>query len=148
MKFAIIYKSRGCNTEKVAKAMGNELGIGTINIDEVHTLPDADVLFIGFAIYNKKPDETLLKYLDNLPANSYRGAVLFSTSCFKVDYSELIENTLRAKNIGVYPRHFLCRGKWLMFAKGRPNEKDLKRAASFAKGVTMELDRAAKASSK
>lgn len=144
MKYSVIYKSRRGNTEKVAKAIGNELGVGTIDIDSSHTLPDADILFIGFGIYGGKVDESLIHYLNNLPANSYRGAVLFCTSFLKVDRCELVENMLRSKNIGVYPKHFLCRGRAFFFAKDRPNERDLKRAASFARNVMLELNRASK----
>ena len=132
---SVIYQTRSHHTETVAKAIADEIGTEPIDISVPHTLPETDLLFIGMGIYGGKPDYPLLDYLDQLPVNRIKGAALFSTCASGNDRTELAARLLEHKGITVYPRRFICRGRFLVFAKGHPDDEDCENAAAFARTV-------------
>lgn len=119
----------------IANAIAQEVGTEAIDISIPHTLSETDLLFIGMGIYGGKPDYPLLDYLDQLPVNKIRGAALFSTCASGNDRTELAVRMLTHKGITVYPRRFICKGRYLFFAKGHPDEEDCMNAAAFARTV-------------
>ncbi len=135
MKINIIYNSKTGHTYKLAKALGEVLGIEPIDICEPHVLNETDLLFVGTGIYSGKPSQELLTYLNNLPNNQIKGAAIFSSSATKVDRTELVVNVLRQKGIEVLNTRFHCYGQFLFFKWGHPNAEDLKKIKEFAKLV-------------
>ena len=131
----IIYHSRGGNTMKVADAMAEVCGIEAIDITTPHNITSSDLLFIGMGIYAGKPDPILLDYLDQLPVNSILGAALFSTSATGKDHMALAVNLLEHKGIQVYPRHLNLKGQFLFMNKGKPGDKEIRKAQNFAQEV-------------
>lgn len=131
----VIYLSKKGNTEKIAKAIAEVCEVEAIDITEPHALGDTDLLFIGMGVYAGKPDALLLNYLDNLPANSIKGAAIFMTSASGKDYSALVVNLLEHKGITVYPKRLVQKGKFLFMNRKRPNPTDLRIAQSFAEEV-------------
>lgn len=131
----VVYYSKKGNTQKVAEAIAEVCGVEAFDIEEPHTIGETDLLFIGMGIYAGKPDQLLLDYLDNLPVNTIRGAALFSTSARGKDSTELVVHLLKHKGITIYPKRLTIKGQFLFFNRGRPNEKDLKKAKNFAKEV-------------
>lgn len=139
MNTNIIYLSNSGNTKKLAEAIGKAINVEPIDISKEHVLPDTDLLFVGTGIYGGKPNEKLIDYIDNLPANKIKGAVIFGTSASGKDNSQLLVNCLRAKNIEVFNQHFFCKGKFWFIAKNHPDARDLDRLSKFAKHIVEKI---------
>ncbi|MCF0109935.1 MAG: hypothetical protein HUJ57_07725 [Erysipelotrichaceae bacterium] len=133
MNIQIIYKTRTGHTRTLANAIGDVVGITPIDITEPHNLGEVDLLIVGTGIYNGKPDQALLNYLDNLPANRIPGAAIFSSSASGEDMTELIVNMLRSKGIEVYSKHFVCKGQRFWQARKHPNDRDIRKIQDFAR---------------
>ncbi len=128
----VLYQSRSGNTRKAAEAIADVCGVEAVNINEPNNISGSDLLFVGMGIYAGKPDSFLLDYLDQLPANTIKGAALFSTSAQGKDQMQLAVNLLEHKGIQIYPRHLLLKGRFLFFNKGKPGEEELRAAREFA----------------
>ena len=79
MKFSVRYQSRGGNTRAVAEVIAETLGVKaepvTVPLDE-----NADILFIGGALYAWRIDKKLKKFIDNIPAEKIGKIAVFGTS--------------------------------------------------------------------
>lgn len=135
MSVNVIYYSRKGHTKMVADAVAKIAEVEAIDITKSHTLGDTDLLFIGTGIYAGKPDQVLLDYIDNLPANMIKGAAIFSTSASGKDRMEMLVNLLEHKGIVVYPRHLCVKGQYFFLAMRHPDINDLKKAHEFAQEV-------------
>ncbi len=135
MNLNVVYMTKKGSTQIIAEAIAQECGTEAYDIRERHQLGPTDLLFVGTGIYENKPDQDLLNYLDNLPVNSIRGAAVFGTSRDKRDHSELIVNLLVHKGITVYPKRFICPCASLFKYRGRPNSVDIVKARAFAREV-------------
>lgn len=131
------------NTMKVAEAMAEILDAeikrpAEVNVDEI---TGYDMIGLGSGIYNRKHHTSLFKLLDKLEVQSGRKVFVFSTSTITATslHKPLIE-ALMKKGFDI-TGEFYCKGFMshsftrLFFGglnKGRPNEKDLKKARNFA----------------
>jgi len=148
MKTLIIYISmHHGNTEKIARAMAEVLNAKLLKPSEVDIdeLSQYDLIGFGSGIYYGRHHKSLLNLIDKLPSLEGKKAFIFFTSgtrkltlineCDKQLKEKLLEKD--SDIIGV----FSCRGfdtygpfKYIGgISKGRPNEKDLEQAKSFAK---------------
>jgi flavodoxin len=145
MKALIIYMSiHHGNTEKIAKAMAEELGAEIRKPGEVEiaSLSAYDLIGFGSGIYFWKHHKALLELADKLPAMR-RKAFIFSTSGQSGPSSHrALKEKLQAKGFEVVGE-FHCKG-WDTWgpnklvgglSKGRPSEKDLEDARAFARGL-------------
>ena len=135
MNVKVISRSRKGHTAMVAEEIAKHCGTEALDITEPHTLGETDLLFIGTGIYNSRPDELLMDYLDQLPVNKIRGAAIFCTAGKGIDATGLLVSILEHKGITVYRQRFCCRGRHLWRSKGHPNEEDLQAAGEFADKV-------------
>lgn len=131
----VIYQSRGRKTQKVMEEVAKVCDVEAMDISEPHTLGEADLLFIGMGTYAGHPDNNLLTYLDNLPANSIKGAAIVCLSATEKDYTHYLVNVLEHKGITIYPVPLLLKGQFFMVARNHPNEEDFEKARAYAKEV-------------
>ena len=127
MNYAVRYYSRSGNTKAVAEAFSNELGVDAISVDNV-SVPaneEADILFIGGALYAYGIDEHLKAYLSDLSSKKIKKAVVFSTSWISKHAIELIKDSLEGAGIEVEKDSFYSRGK--------PGTQALTKAKEFVK---------------
>ncbi len=135
MKIEIRYLSKTGNTEKIAKAIGSELGIEPKTIKE-SVKEDTDLLFLGGAYYGFMIDEELKKFISNL--ENVKKVALFTTSAIMKGVHKEMRKRLKAKGIEVLEEHFYSKGEYKFTNKGRPNEEDLNAAKKFARKVVGE----------
>lgn len=142
----VIYRSvhKG-NTEKIAEAISRSLECEAKDVSELDSgeIKDYDLVGFGSGVYLRSYHSSLLKFIEELPEEMDRDAFLFSTSGFRRipilnNFGKRIGKKLRGKGFEVIGE-FSCRGeedysifKYLNFHRGRPNQKDLKRAGEFA----------------
>lgn len=164
-EYAVIYQSFTGNTEKIAKAVYDAIESESkqiVSIDEMNTIPEAKVYFIGFNIHN---DTCSIEIIDCLEQINGEYVALFS-SCGYVpteEYRKLIEDKIRvwlpdsSECLGLY----VCQGRiqreqrermiksmpdkaeilGRMFEIGdyHPDEIDLCNAAEFSKYVQSKI---------
>ncbi len=148
METLIIYTSiHHKNTEKIARKMANILEAKLLTPDEAdtNTFKEYDLIGFGSGIYHRKFHESLLNFIDKLPTLKNKKAFIFSTSGglrlpYVNDFNRKIKEKLTKKGFDIIGE-FSCRGfntygsfRYIGgISKGRPNEKDFKKAEEFAK---------------
>jgi flavodoxin len=131
----VIYVSRKGNTKKVAEFIARGAGITASALSSGLKLDYTETLFVGGALYAGKIDASLRSFLEKLtPAEVGRVAV-FSTSLGNDTPLKEVKSILEPKKITVLEENFHCKGAFLLFNGGRPNEEDLKKAEDFGKKI-------------
>ena len=143
MKTAIVYVSvHHGNTRKVVQAMAEELSADVFDLMEESSPDLSGYELIGFAsgVFYNGLHEAMKRYLEEISMPGGQKFFLAATcGVAYMDYTRGERKRLERKG-GQYLGSFQCRGfdtfgpfgKIGGIAKGRPNEKDLKRAKSFA----------------
>jgi flavodoxin len=149
MKTLIIYQSiHHGNTEKVAKKIAEVLGADLKKPNEVkpEDLANYDLIGFGSGIYFMKFHVSILNFINALPNMAGKKVFSFCTHGSPFfppgGWNKNFQAMLQAKGFAVVGG-FQCEGfdTWGPFklfgglCKGRPNEKDLDRAAKFAEGL-------------
>lgn len=127
MNIAVRYYSRSGNTEAVAKAIADEAKVPAVSVDrdDAPLKAPVDILFIGGALYAYGLDSHLKEYLKTLKNGDAKKGVIFSTSWISKHSVDLIRKGLSDAGIPVE--------KEVFYVKSKPNEKQLKDAAAFAR---------------
>ncbi len=147
MKTLIICKSiHHGNTQKVAEVIVDVLGAELVKPEEldINTVAEYDLVGFGSGIYYGKHHRDLLNVVDNLPSVGDKRAFIFSTSGIE---GENIKRGHRLIKKKLVDRGFMITGEFSCpgfdtfgllkliggINKGRPDERDLKRAEDFAR---------------
>lgn len=126
------YYTQSGNTEKLAKAIAQELGCPLSKTDS--PLNDSvDVLFLGASLYRFGIEKEVQNFIQTLSPEKVGKVVVFATSCGMETAYGLLKKKLEAQNITVAPENFYCRGKFLAMNKTRPDENDISGVKAFAK---------------
>jgi flavodoxin I len=131
----VFVDSRGGSTRKVAEAIAEELGasVGDLAVP----LPgDAQILFLGSGTYGSAPGIGMMVFVTD---NEFAGrqVALFGTSMSGAGARKMLaalEDALTRKGAKVLGS-FHCRGKVLLFNRGRPDTEDLENAKKFAREI-------------
>jgi flavodoxin len=130
---AIFVDSRGGNTRNVAEAIAGVVGVSVRDLTA--PLPaDPKVLFLGSGTYGGAPGIEMMKFVTD---NVFEGrrVALFGTSMSDAGAQKMIaamEDAMTRKGAMVIGT-FQCRGKFLLFNRGRPDAEDLENAKKFAR---------------
>jgi flavodoxin len=143
LKTLIIYESvHHGNTEKIAKAMAEILKANMVKAKDVSSnmLKDYDLIGFGSGIFYGEMHKNILNLVDKLNEFQDKKAFVFSTSGMgRLNYNNTVKEKLKEKGFNVVGS-FSCRGFDTFgpfklvggIAKGRPNDKDIKKAKDFA----------------
>jgi flavodoxin len=146
MKTLIVYASvHHQNTEKVAKAMAEELGADLVPVGEAQpeTLTAYDLIGFGSGIYGGKFHKTLLQFVKGLPAVTGKQSFIFSTRGAGEGRGHAALKEMLVDRGFSIAGEFSCKG-WdtvgplKLFGginKGRPNAEDVEDARVFARGL-------------
>lgn len=149
MKTLIIIKSvHHMNTEKVAKAMAEELDASIWHPEDVDisSLEEYDMIGFGSGIYHGKHHKALWELAGRLPPAN-KAAFVFSTCGL---WREGFHNSLREILVGKgydIVGEFHCNG-WDTYGplrligglkKGHPDAKDIERAQTFARNLANKM---------
>lgn len=144
MKTLIIYQSiHHQNTEKIAKALADELKADLLKPSAVNSdkIKDYDLLGFGSGIYFFKLHRSILDYAQKIPSLKNKAVFIFSTSGTKVTYRHSDLKEIIKEKGGEIIGEFNCRGydtygllKYIGgIAKNHPDDRDLVNARSFAR---------------
>ena len=133
MNVEVYYYTRTGNTEKLAGAIAEELGVSAKEIG----LPlekKADILFLGSAPYAGKVDSAIRGFIEE-NADKIGVIAVFGSSASGLSTYTKIKEFAEEKGVRVFGKFYNCPGSFLFVHKGRPNDSDLAGAASFARLV-------------
>ena len=131
MKTNIVYSTMTGHSKKVAKAIGNELGIDIINIKSNYQLNDVDLLYIVSGIYGDKSSPNLIEYVKTLNKDQISNVILITLSGAKTTKATEVRELLDNNGIKVL-EEFVCPGGFLCFG-GHPNKEDITNVINFIK---------------
>lgn len=133
MSIAIRYYTRGGNTEKLAKAVEEVVGVQAKTIMEPLT-ERMDVLLLGCSYYAFDMDSEVKKFIaDN--KEKIGKIVLFGTSAMIKSMKKPLAKVLDDLNVNIViaDEEFHCPGSFGLMHKGRPNATDIMNVKEFAK---------------
>lgn len=133
LKIEVRCLSTSGNTEKLAKAIAEEAGVTAKPITE-SIVDEADLLFLGGAVYAFGIDNELKQFILNLDGQVKKMAVFSTTALVKSAFLK-IKKLLDVQKIPVVTEEFHCRGGMKSMQKGRPDENDILLAKEFARAV-------------
>lgn len=79
MNIEVRYLSKSGNTEKIAKAIAEEVGVAAEPITKGIS-KETEILFLGGAVYYAGIDSKLKAFITSLDNNSVKEVVVFSTA--------------------------------------------------------------------
>lgn len=132
MTVRVVYHSRGGNTEKLANAVANAVGVTAEKAAEVSITESVDLLFVGTAVYAGHVDRPLESFLGTLDPALVGRVAVFSSAAGNFNARDQIEGILEKAGVPVIEESFFCRGSFLFANRGRPNADDLAGAGAFA----------------
>jgi len=133
MKFQVIYFSKTGNTKKIAEAIASELGVKAEDVNNAKLNQDG-LIFLGSGKYGNQPGKIMMEFIEDNNFKS-RNVALFGTSgSGKGLEVQEMEKALNAKEACIQGK-FFCRGKFMLFNRGRPNDEDLDEAKKFTKNM-------------
>ncbi len=130
MKIAIRYYSKTGNTQKLAVAIQDVLGVEARRT-VVPLTEDVDILFLGSSVYAGKVDHDVKTFFEKNTAH-IGTIVSFSTAALMTSTYKQIKKLAEDHKIHLCSREFHCKGSLGPIHSGRPSEIDLKEVAAFA----------------
>ena len=131
MRIDVRYYSKNGGTKKLAEAIAKAVGAECKTVDQPLE-KFADVVFLGASVYGGKPDPAVTKFIaDN--ARNIGKIVVFGSACTGKATFPAIKSAAAGQAVKTAEMFFQCKGQWLFFNKGRPNDQDCADAADFAR---------------
>ena len=134
MKVAVRYYTKTGNTEKLAKAVADAVGVKALPISEPITEP-VDILFLGNSYYAFSIDPEVRNFVRSLDSSKVKRIVNFGSAAMLNSTWKKVKAEADQVGIAMDDREFHCKGEFKGLHKGRPNESDLKKAAAFARKI-------------
>ncbi|MDR1972114.1 MAG: flavodoxin [Treponema sp.] len=137
MKVAVRYVTRSGNTKKLADAIGQAAQVPALPV--THPLAEpVDLLFLGGSVYGGGVDSALISFIGGLASGTVKKVAVFSTAAITFSAYPQIKRLLAARGIAVESREYHCRGKFAVFHRNRPDDRDCAAAAKFAADLIQE----------
>ncbi len=137
MKVAVRYYSQTGNTEKLAKAVADAVGVEALTIDHPLT-EDVDVLFLCNSVYYAGAKGKVKDFVKNINVKVGKVVNISSAALLESTYNQM-KGVVEAAGLKMADEEWHCKGQWAKkFHQGRPNADDLKSVAEFAQKVVAE----------
>ncbi|MBR6361528.1 MAG: flavodoxin [Clostridia bacterium] len=131
MKIAVRYYTKTGNTERLAKAVAEAVGVKAepigVPVDE-----EFDILFLGNSYYAFNIDPEVREFIHSLDKNKVGRIINFGSAAMLNSTWKKVKAEADKAGIPMDNREFHCKGEFKGLHKGRPNASDLKAAADFA----------------
>lgn len=131
MKVAVRYYTKSGNTKKLALAIAEAVGAEAKDVSSPLT-EDVDILFLGSSVYAAGVDASVKEFISGIDVKVGK-VVNFSTAAILKSTYNQIKKLLDKKNIPLADEEYYCKGSFGLLHRGKPDDKDLKEAAEFAK---------------
>jgi flavodoxin len=139
MKIAVRYQSRGGNTKAVAQIIAQAFETEALTVKnpiEEYT----EILFLGGGEYSRRMDNSLLRFIRQLPPDKVGKIISFSTAGFTDNALKQIRKEAAQKGIAVSKQELLVRmllrgHTMLGLEGGKLSEKQRKKVHDFINGI-------------
>lgn len=130
---AVRYYTRTGNTEKLAKAVQEAIGVEAKSVSEP-LAEKVDTLLLGCSYYAFDMDPAVKKFIEE-NQDKIGKIVLFGTSALIKSMKKPLTKLIRGigADILIAEEEFHCPGAFGPMHKGRPNEGDIAAVRNFAK---------------
>lgn len=133
MNISVRYYTRSGNTEKLAVAIGEAVGVEVQQVN-VPLEEKADILFLGCSYYAFDVDDAVKEFILSNKENIGK-IVCFGTSAMMGSTIKLVKKVADEAGVPVANEEFHCYGSFGPMHKGRPNDNDIANAVTFAKNI-------------
>ena len=134
MKAAVRYYTKTGNTQRLAQAIADAVGVEALPISSPVTEP-VDVLFLGNSYYAFSIDPEVREFIRSLDKELVGRIVNFGSAAMLNSTWKKVRAEADKVGIAMEEREFHCKGEFKGLHKGRPNEDDCKAAAEFARSI-------------
>lgn len=133
MKYAVIYKSKR-NNKKLARAIGDAIGVTPQELASFDANQEVDVLFFGASIYGGGVSPDVITSLEKFKPEKIKKVILFSASGFGTNQYQTLIDKFQDQGIAVEQEVYTCLGRAFFFKNhNHPNTEEINGAASFAR---------------
>ncbi|MBQ6362354.1 MAG: flavodoxin [Lachnospiraceae bacterium] len=134
MKIAVRYYTRTGSTKRLAEAIGQAIGVEALPIS-VPLAEPVDILFLGSSFYTFDIDHEVRDFIRGLDKNKVGKIVNFGTAVIMASTFKKVKEEADKVGIRMDKREFHCKGEYKDIYTGKPDQKDLDKAAAFAKTI-------------
>ena len=134
MKYAVRFYTKTGNTKRLAEAVAKELGVEALPVSEPVTEP-VDILFLGNSYYAFSIDPEVRSFVASLSKDKVGKIVNFGSAAMLNSTWKKVKAEADKVGISMDEREFHCKGEFKGIHKGKPDEKDMKAAAEFARNI-------------
>ncbi|MCR4963729.1 MAG: flavodoxin [Firmicutes bacterium] len=134
MKIAVRYYTKTGNTERLAEAIANAVGVEALPIS-IPVMETVDVLFLGNSYYAFSIDPEVRDFIRSLDKDKVGKIVNFGSAAMLNSTYKKVKAEADKAGVPMDKREFHCKGEFKGIHKGRPNADDLKAAAAFARKI-------------
>lgn len=133
MKIAVRYYTRTGNTQKLATAIADAVGVEALDVS-VPLTEKVDILFLGSSVYAAGIDDAVKQFIAENKSNI--GKIYnFSTAALLSSTYKQVKKIAEENGITMAIEEFHCRGEFTVMHRNHPDAKDLQKAVAFAKEV-------------
>ncbi|MCR5189126.1 MAG: flavodoxin [Treponema sp.] len=132
MTFAVRYYTKTGNTQKLAQAIAQELGVEAQTIRQ-GVNEKVDILFLGNSYYAFNIDPEVRDFVASLDKDKVGKIVNFGSAAMLNSTYKKVKAVADKVGIPMDDKEFHCKGEFKGIHKGRPNEDDIKAAVEFAR---------------
>lgn len=137
MKTDVVYFSTTGHSRKLAEAVAKALSVEAKDLSRQSGQVKADLLFIVTGIYGGSPNPKVMEFIETLSPQDVKRAVLITSSMGK-KRQDKVRHALEQKMIPVLADEFTCKGSFLIFGLGHPNQDEIRQACDFAVKAAQE----------
>ena len=134
MKVAVRYYTKTGNTKRLAEAVAKAVDTEALPISVPVDEP-VDILFLGNSYYAFSIDPEVRKFVASLDKTRVGRIVNFGSAAMLNSTWKKVKAEADRAGIPMDKREFHCKGEFKGIHKGKPDEKDMKAAAEFAKAI-------------
>jgi len=133
MKVAVRFYTRSGNTEKLAKAIAETVGVKADSVN-IALEDKVDILFLGCSYYAFDVDENVKKFIKE-NKDKIGKIVCFGTSAMMKSVYKPMKKVAEECGVDIEKEDFHCHGSFGPMHKGRPNKDDISNAKKFAERI-------------
>ena len=137
MKIAVRYYTKTGNTQRLAEAIAEAVGVEALPLSAPIEEP-VDILFLGNSYYAFSIDPEVKAFIRNLDPAKVGRIVNFGSAAMLNSTYKKVKAEADKVGIAMDEREFHCRGEFKGLHKGRPNAQDLAEAKDFARSLLMD----------
>ncbi len=137
MKIAVRYYTKTGNTQRLAEAIAEAVGVEALPLSAPIEEP-VDILFLGNSYYAFSIDPEVKAFIRGLDPAKVGRIVNFGSAAMLNSTYKKVKAEADKVGITMDEREFHCRGEFKGLHKGRPNAQDLEEAKDFAGSLLMD----------